>query len=164
MYARAAVLPLFLFLIDSPLNAQVMRGRVTDYATGELLHGAAVLLLDENGRGIAQTTTDTTGLFELRAARAGAFQLNVSLIGYLPFTSVTLSLSLRETMQVRIQIATQPIPVAPLVVTARSLGVVGWMNSRGGGPGRALAISSRERISKSDRWQRPLHCCSACRV
>ena len=115
-----AVLVLCLTLHGPPLAAQVVRGRVSDHETGQWLGGAAVSLVDENGERRAAASTDTTGAFELRVLRAGSYHLLVSLIGYLPFRSEAIQVRARETVQVAVRISGQPIPVTPLLISARS--------------------------------------------
>jgi hypothetical protein len=101
-------------------DAQTLRGRVSDYGTREPVRGASAYLLDEQGNVLIEAATDSVGNFEFRAARAANYRLRVSMIGYLSFQSDRIILSNRETVQVAIQISSQPIPVTPVVVNARN--------------------------------------------
>jgi hypothetical protein len=148
----AAVVMLCLTLHGFPVSAQVVRGRVSDYTTRQGLRGAAVTLADENENPRDAASTDTTGAFQLRASRAGNFRLLVSRIGYLPFRSEAFALRARETVQVAVQISSQPIPVTPLVISARSQST-----------GRLAAFESRRTrlgsghfITKDEIDRRPL--------
>jgi carboxypeptidase family protein/TonB-dependent receptor-like protein len=115
------VLPLALLLAIAvnPAAAQVLRGRVTDAATNQRLRAAEVVLLDGQGRAIARAASDTTGAFELRGERPGNYSVRVALLGYTALTSDRIELRAREAVQIAVQLSTQPIPVAPVVIVAR---------------------------------------------
>ncbi len=77
----------------SPVCAQIVRGRITDDASGSSLRQASVVLLAPDGREVAKALSDTAGVFELRAPKSGLYQLRVTLLGFLPFTSERLDLA-----------------------------------------------------------------------
>ena len=118
------IVPLLLLLVVefTPVTAQIVRGRVTDVETGRGLPGTALALTNEQGVDVAAATSDAAGAFELRAPRAGSYMLRVNLLGYVPFTSQPLDVRSRETVQVAIRLSVRPIPMEPLVVTARQRG------------------------------------------
>jgi hypothetical protein len=100
--------------------AQVLRGRVIDHASGAVLSGAQMDVIDERGSQIARTATDTEGRFELRAPRSGAYRLRASLIGYETFTSDPLDLGVRETVELLLYLSVEPVPLTPVIVRTRS--------------------------------------------
>ncbi|MGH7469578.1 MAG: carboxypeptidase regulatory-like domain-containing protein [Longimicrobiales bacterium] len=99
--------------------AQRVHGVVTDATSNARLTGVLVTLMDGANRAILEATTDTTGSFNLAATQPGSYRLRISLIGYLSFTSDALDLAPREAVQVSVRLATQAIPLNPVVVVAR---------------------------------------------
>jgi hypothetical protein len=73
---------LFCLLVTcTQLNAQTIRGTVSDADTGQPLVGATVALNENQGG----TTTDSTGLFRFTGLEIGRrYQLTVSFLGYAP--------------------------------------------------------------------------------
>jgi Carboxypeptidase regulatory-like domain len=110
---------LFALACAQPGTAQVIRGRVVDDATGTPLISVTVSLLDAQGGTTAQSATDSTGLFEVRAADAGSFALSVQQLGFRSWTSEPLHLRRNETVQVEVRLGRQAIPLQPLIVAAR---------------------------------------------
>jgi hypothetical protein len=121
MWMRSIVLApaLCLTLVTLPADGQVLRGRVSDASSKQLLPAADVVLLDDQEREVTRALTDTMGMFELRAKRSGVHRLQVSLLGYSSLTSDRIELGSRETVQVAVQLSTEAIPVAPIVIVAR---------------------------------------------
>lgn len=82
---HAAILALF--ALFQPLIAAdaELRGVVTDSVTGAPLNGAAVVLTPGGGGGTLTTESDILGRYEFLAVPAGAYTLDSTLGGYLPF-------------------------------------------------------------------------------
>jgi len=76
-----------------PLSIGVVRGAITDRASGEPLAGVSVAIA---GTALA-TTTNASGEYQLTSVPAGALQLSASLAGYLP-ASGSASLSSGQTL------------------------------------------------------------------
>ena len=106
----------------TPVTAQTVRGRVVDAESNRPLRAANITLLDDQSREVARASTDSAGTFELRAPRPAGYRLRATLFGYATQTSDRVELRARETVQVALQLATQPIPVVPLVIVTRERG------------------------------------------
>ncbi|MGH7461423.1 MAG: carboxypeptidase regulatory-like domain-containing protein, partial [Longimicrobiales bacterium] len=122
MRSVSLALALSLTFVAGSLPAQVLRGRVADAQTDAPLRSVELRLLNPEGRQIARASSDTSGMFELRAARPGTYQLDATLIGYATLKSDSIALRSRETVQVALHLSTQPVPITPLVITARQRG------------------------------------------
>jgi hypothetical protein len=75
------------------LEAQTVRGEITDRVTGRLVHGAVVLLLDGADRTVAQGITDARGQYRLVSDAPGAFRVRALRIGFRPATSQSFTLA-----------------------------------------------------------------------
>ena len=108
-----------LIAFASPLRAQIIRGRITEAESNRRLAAATIALVDPRGKVAASATTDTAGVFQLRAPQPGGYKLHFNLLGYTPVISEVIELRAHETIQLSAQLSTQPVPVTPLIVTAR---------------------------------------------
>ncbi len=81
--ARAALCTVFLALIlpVGMVEAQVVRGFITDLADGEPLEGATVVLRQDTSL-VAGSATDRDGFFALSRFPVGTYQLTVTFIGF----------------------------------------------------------------------------------
>jgi hypothetical protein len=129
-------------LVPVGSTAQTFRGKVVDQADNRPLHSAAVLLIDTAGKETSKTPalTDTLGAFRISAPDAGRYRLRVSLIGYNGGLSDTVTVRDHEMIEVELQLSTQPIAMAPLVVKAHRklpdhLDMVGFNERRKAGFG-----------------------------
>jgi hypothetical protein len=123
----------------SSVEAQIIRGMVVE-ATGRAPIGGAVVELraDRDG-GKTQATSDSLGLFVLRAPRAGSYTLGASRLGYLKYEGDTIRLGSAESVSIEIRLDTRVVPLEPLVVMARSGSAPeGFEARRAGGFGRFL--------------------------
>ena len=95
----AATLSMFLAAFAaSPLNAQVIRGRVTEMASATPVAGAVVSLLGETGEGaLVSVLTTVAGEYAVRAPAPGRYRLGVKRIGVRRFVSAEFELTAGET-------------------------------------------------------------------
>jgi len=115
----AAFTALAMAAVPAVAFAQIFRGRVTDYPSGRSITGVQIDLIDDRGRGIVQTTTDTAGFFELRAPRSGVYSVRAALIGYQTLTSEPLEAGPREILELSLQLSVRPVSLTPVVVRVR---------------------------------------------
>lgn len=132
--------------------AQTIRGKVVDQADGQPLRAASVLLLDSAGKEAAKIIlTDTAGMFRISAPDGGRYRMQVSLIGYNGGTSDTVTVQDHERIDVELQLSTQAIALAPLVVKAKKklpdhLEIVGFNERRKAGFGYFVGRNLIKRI------------------
>jgi hypothetical protein len=114
------VVPLLaaLCLLPAPAHAQSILGRVADEAEAPIAD-ADVVLAGTDGTRIAWTTSDSAGIFRLRAERQGQYRVRVTRPGFLDYESAPVDVGPVETVTVEIRLGTTAIPLEPLVVTAR---------------------------------------------
>jgi hypothetical protein len=118
--ARRILVNLFvLFVLPHTLIAQgVIRGIVVDAESGRPVPEAFVELVDGVHR-IASATTDTAGLFTLRAPRIRDAVLNVSRIGYASLRRPIRTNSMDEST-LSIELTPEPVPLPTIGVTTES--------------------------------------------
>src|SRR6267378_1547117 len=105
-----AVLIVAALAVPSALEAQSLRGQLTDSVTRAPLPGAFLTLVDEHGVEKARTITNGSGEFLLTAPAAGVYRLRSKRIGFRPYVSAPLTLSAGGTSSYNAVI--DPIPVA----------------------------------------------------
>lgn len=123
MRQSATALVLFV-LATAPQQAisQVFRGRVVDHASSAVLADVHLRLIDDMGRETGRTTSDASGIFQLRAPGNGRYRVQASLIGYETAASDTLAIGRHETVELLIRLSVDPVRLMPIVVTTRSDG------------------------------------------
>jgi hypothetical protein len=114
----AAVLAV-LFLV-SPLDAQVVKGRVVLRGTEDGLGDVLVRLHFPEGRQAASALTDSAGAFTMTAPRLGPFTLSAERIGLAPVTTPEVEVGLAEAVEVVLWMSEAAVPLEPLVIEARS--------------------------------------------
>jgi hypothetical protein len=119
MRCHGSAVALILSTVVAHASAQVVRGRVMEAESARRLPAATVTLIDYNKQTVGRAVTDTAGNFQIRAPRAGGYQIRFDLLGYTPLTSERIELGARETVQLAVQLSTQALPVTPVVITAR---------------------------------------------
>lgn len=92
----------------------VVRGRVTDAETGEVVIGANVIEYDEQKRIIRGTITDVNGYYQLNATKDNAL-LGFSSIGY-----KTKEINLSGRSKLDVQIEPESVELEEVVVTAKA--------------------------------------------
>jgi hypothetical protein len=104
----------------APAGAQGVEGRVVDAATSAPVAGALVALVDSLSAEVARVLTDSTGAFALEAPARGWFRLRSTRIGYSTTLTDEFEIRRAETLQVRLAMAHDAIPLEPLTVTGRT--------------------------------------------
>lgn len=105
-------------LYSRPAAAQVVRGFVSEQATGTPVSGALVSLVDSAGHEYARGITASSGSFTLTGAPGGTRQVQVARIGYRAWRSQPFTGSARDTVQVRLLV--EDLLVQLPEITARS--------------------------------------------
>jgi hypothetical protein len=116
--ARLKVLllaPMVVFL-PGPASGQSVGGRVVDFE-GQTIEGAVVSFIGESGGTLARIVTNAGGRFGLVELSPGNFRVTADRLGFRT-TQATLALRRGDTVQIELTMATEPIPMEPLVVTA----------------------------------------------
>src|SRR5437016_2317433 len=96
--------------LTNGLEAQTVRGQVTDSVSRTPLAGAFLTLVDSIGSERARAITDAAGQFTLTAPEPGTYRLRSKRIGFRPYFSPALALHSGETMWY--SAAIDPIPIA----------------------------------------------------
>jgi hypothetical protein len=109
------------FLLKPPAaTAQVVNGRVSDANTAGSVLNATVELLDDRGRFLSRTLTDSTGAFRLRAWISGKYFVRTTMLGYAVVTSDVLELGTGESIELSVPLTLDPVKLAPVTVRSRS--------------------------------------------
>lgn len=121
---RRRYVPLWLaisFSIVTPwfggIAAQALSGQVIDDATGQPVAGVAVQL-EDSGRVVVQTVTDSSGSFGLRPP-PGEYDLRVQRLGYQTVVHPRMTFAGSDTIQLAIRIGTDAVPLDPISVVVR---------------------------------------------
>lgn len=145
-----AVLPLSLTAI-SVAPAQIVQGRVIDAITRQPVASVSVQML----RGTSQVgiaTSDSSGRFLLRPPEPGNYKVVASRIGYSPTESKLLELSLDQSVEVFLQLKSEPVKITPLTL---SVSRIPYLDSKGfyermeGGGGDFLTSETIRRRNSS---------------
>ena len=123
MRRSSLILPLcagFAFLPVTATNAaaQTLAGWVLDQANGTPIALARVTLLDPDSLPIAYTLADIQGLFIVTAPEAGDYRVSAESAFYWNHNDGPVSLSLGDTLWVRITLRPHPVEMDELVVEA----------------------------------------------
>lgn len=154
--ARAlhAVLIACLTCAPALLDAQIVRGRVTERGSGAIVGGVLVSLIDARTRAqAASTLSDSEGRYALRAPGAGAYQVEAKRIGVRRFVSERIALAAGETQQIDIVVEGLAYTLPEIVVS----GLAACTGSTGDAPRigalweEARAALFATRISLRDR-------------
>ena len=114
-----ATTALALLAAISPARAQVIRGYVVDDSTEAALPDVLVSVMVDSAA-VQQLTTDTTGFFQFTLPDSGEVQLEGQRLGWRTVLSQPIFVPAGDTVSVELWMGVEAIPVAPLVVTARS--------------------------------------------
>lgn len=102
----------------TPLEAQAIRGVLSDRATYEPIDVGAVVLVDEALDTLARTITDEGGYFEFELAESGEYYVIASALGYQAIRSESIWVGAGEIRVVEIAMETRPLPVEGFLVEA----------------------------------------------
>jgi hypothetical protein len=115
---RAAGLLCLLVLTGAQAHAQVVHGTVVHAGSERPVQDVA-LFLRQDGRVVAQSVTDTTGTFWMKAPRIGTYEILAERIGFTAVSS-PLELKLSEQVEVSLRLDVAAVPLEPLTVKVRS--------------------------------------------
>ena len=93
-----------------PLRAQTVLGRVLDDARESPVSGAAVRLLDKDGKKKAEALSDSLGRFVLTPPKAGEYYIEATRIGYQRSLSPLLAFAPRDD-RVQLDLMMTPAPI-----------------------------------------------------
>lgn len=130
---RSGFAPLALLgvMAGGPIQAQQLRGRVTDADTRTAVVSAQVELLDKSTKPLASVLTDPMGQFMIVGPRAGRFRLRITRLGYQETLVPEIELMGGETVEAELRIAVAAIPLEPLRIVARGRTVSQYLERAG---------------------------------
>jgi hypothetical protein len=103
--------------LATPLDAQLLRGRVSDAVTGDPVFAASVAVLNADSTVVATARTDRGGEFVLRPA-AGTFLLYVDRVGYEATMTAPRELGIADSLTFELRIPPRAVDIAGLEVVA----------------------------------------------
>ncbi len=106
-----------LVLSIAPAQAQTITGTVLDGGTGAPIPAAVITLLTEPGDVTTRVEADSLGVFSATAPRAGSYYLRAERIGYRAVTEGIFDLGAGGTMEVQINLLTQPVELEGVEAT-----------------------------------------------
>jgi hypothetical protein len=113
------------------LHAQIVHGRVVEAEGALPIKHATIDLQDDRGQVIARVSVDTLGGFRLRSWHAGKYRLKTTAIGYQTVSSEILELATGDILDLTIRMATNAVPLEPIVVKARARATLAEIALRG---------------------------------
>jgi hypothetical protein len=117
---RPGLLVLLLMLACvRPGDAQLLRGTVTDEASGRGVPGASLAAVAPTGVVAATAVTDSAGFFLMRLPAPAEYSLRVVSIGYAEAMVPVPAVGANEELSLRITIAAAAVPLQPLTVLGR---------------------------------------------
>ena len=112
-YLYKFIVVLISLCISITANAQTIKGKVTDSATGQPLEGVTVFLVSQK----ISVVTDQLGHFNFKKVKEGAENIQVSSIGY---ESKIISSDELQTMNYNISIAATNVELKSVVISSRN--------------------------------------------
>jgi hypothetical protein len=106
---RASALLASLFLLATPLRAQMIRGHFVEAGSGAPVEGALIWAYAGDGGRVAGDLTDEEGEFTIFLPRAGSFRLQAERIGYASVISPRLRVGPGATVAYTFQAVERPI-------------------------------------------------------
>ncbi|HEX2190288.1 MAG TPA: carboxypeptidase regulatory-like domain-containing protein [Longimicrobiaceae bacterium] len=113
-----ALLALALLAAARTLDAQTVRGALTEAESGRPVAGAFVLLLDTAGKQVAGSYTDADGSFLVQAPAAGSYTLRAERVGQGSVRTAALQLAAGQTVEQWLEMPGQAVQLEGLVVQA----------------------------------------------
>lgn len=107
-----------LALWASALGAQLVRGTVTERASGAPLSGVLVTLVNDSSRTVGSALTGERGDYGIRAPSAGTYRIDAKRIGVRRFRSPAFELATGETREVNVQLDALLYSLPEVVITA----------------------------------------------
>lgn len=126
-------------------RAQIVRGVVVEAETRAPIGGAAVELIGDGARAKMQVRSDSAGMFALSPPHPGAWLVRASHPSFVASAGDSVHVGAGETIRIELRLGRTVIPLDPLIVTARSTGLLAEFDERrrAGSFGRFL---TREQI------------------
>ncbi len=154
---RIRITTLLLLLLVPRLQAQLVRGTVTERASAAPLSGVLVTLLDSTSHTIGSALSDEGGAFAIRAPAAGRYHLDAKRIGVKRFSSQPFVLAEGETRRLDVVLDALLYSLPEVVITAiplcrrseRDAGRVGSLWDEARTALTAAQISLRDRLFKA---------------
>lgn len=109
-----------LLVVPTMLQAQSVRGTVTEDGTRAPISGALVQIITSAGGAVAATHTDSAGNFILWPRRTGSFTVRLSHPSYAPIEGFGLTVRSGETVSLELRMGRTPIPLEPVIARARA--------------------------------------------
>jgi len=98
------------------IQAQAVRGQLTDSISRSPIAGAFLTLVDAQGAERARAITNSAGEFTLSAPAAGTYRIRTKRIGFKPYVSRPLALVAGETVSFSAAVDPIPVPLEQVVV------------------------------------------------
>jgi hypothetical protein len=114
----AGLLPLAL---ARPANAQHVRGRLIDLATGDPIPVGLLSLLSPDSVTITKVVTDAAGNWRLDVPRAGMYRIGASRLGYEAWISELVQIDADAELNSEFRLRPLPVRLDPINVRARGL-------------------------------------------
>jgi hypothetical protein len=108
-----------LLAIGSPVEAQIVKGRVVMAGTQTPLVDVSVKLRAADGRILASALTNDAGEFRLHSSRITEATILAERIGLQPITTSAVQVALSQVIDVQIEMSETAVPLDPLTVRAR---------------------------------------------
>ncbi|MFC1562151.1 TonB-dependent receptor domain-containing protein [candidate division KSB1 bacterium] len=123
MNRRMYILTVVIFIIvyASPVLSQpaVLKGQVTDHASGEPLIGANIVLISpESGAQVYGAASGQDGIYEVTNIRAGSYIVQISYVGYESRRFEDISLSSGQTLELDVTLIPTVLEAEPVEVSA----------------------------------------------
>ena len=108
-----------LLAIGSPVEAQIVKGRVVTAGTESPLVDVSIKLRAPDGRILASGLTNELGEFRLHSSRISNATILAERIGLQSVTTAPVQVALSQVIDVQIQMSETAVPLEPLTVRAR---------------------------------------------
>ena len=131
MIRRALFVVMCLLGAGSPAMAQVLRGTVVDSASGRLLAGAHVRVVNGQGTTVCASVTANDGAFRCHLPVVGGYRVRAARIGYTATITEPLSVDTTSVeFSVRLMLRPSPVPLDTVTVVAENVTVekqIAWL-------------------------------------
>ena len=108
--------------LTGTLNAQTIRGRVTELGTGSAISGALLVLLSPEGEEVASGVSGESGAWVLRAPSPGEWFVRVERIGFASTQQGPFRVAAGAELTVPLEVSSSPLELPALTVESESGG------------------------------------------
>jgi len=119
---RSAMALVTALSLAGTLNAQTIRGRVTEQGTDSAISGALLLLLSPEGEEVASGVSGESGAWVLRAPAPGEWFVRVERIGFAASRQGPFRLAAGTELTVPLEVSSAPLELPALTVESESGG------------------------------------------